>query len=112
MSRQILTLQRVDASGKVLDFSNFSVDGMSVMNNGADTVVQIANDHTAAISVTIEHPGEVDGNAVADKVVSIPAADTVTVKALSLNYVQASGYVHFNAANGTDAGHLTIASFV
>jgi len=99
--RSVVNLQFIDPNGLKPVLSAFNVDGVSVPNNGA-VLVELDNQTTVAKDVTIIHPGTVDGNEVADKVVTVPASDRIILGGLSTNYNQiGSQYMWFDAMNTT-----------
>jgi len=87
MARQSVNLLFLSASGVTPTMVAFSADGVVVPNNGA-VIVELDNQTTVPKDVTIIHPGTVDGNEVADKVVTVPASDRLVLAGLSLNYNQ------------------------
>jgi len=65
MARTTLSVQTVQQAGIEATFVAANTDGVSVNNNG-NTYIEIINAHTSATcTVTVEHPGEIDGLAVA-----------------------------------------------
>lgn len=72
MARTALVPQQVVRTGLTPVFSAANVDGHSVANDG-HTMLEVKNASAAPINVTIVTPGLVDGNAIADLVVAVPA---------------------------------------
>lgn len=58
-----------------------------------DTVLIVANGSGGSIDVTIEAPGNVDGQAVADLVVAVAAGARTIIGPFTPTFVQSDGYV-------------------
>ena len=67
-----LAIQQIVRAGLTPSLAAANSDGSYVPNDGR-TFIQVKNGAGAPITVTIETPGTVDGNAIADLVVTIPA---------------------------------------
>lgn len=72
MARTILAAQQVSRSGLTPAFSAGNADGHYVPNDGK-MMLEVKNASASPITVTIQTPGTVDGNAIADLVVTVPA---------------------------------------
>lgn len=70
MARQELALQFPNSSGIIPSWSTPTVDGFMISNDG-DVHVHVKNANAGTVTVTIQTPNAVDGNAVADKTVTI-----------------------------------------
>jgi len=74
MARTILSVQDIARSGLEPSYEAANADGESVANNGR-VFVHVKNGSGSSVTVTIQTPGTVDGLAVADRTVAIPAAE-------------------------------------
>lgn len=72
MARTQLTAQSPTAAGIALAFAAANVDGHSFYNTER-TMLYVKNGGAASINVTLQTPGIVDGNAVADRVIAVAA---------------------------------------
>ena len=72
MARTDLPVQEVPVAGVALSFTAANADGHSISNDGK-TFLYVKNGSGAPINVTLQTPGTVDGLAVADRVVAVPA---------------------------------------
>lgn len=72
MARTALALQYPTSDGLNPTYSAANADGHSLVNDGR-TVLIVKNASAGSINVTAQTPGTVDGLAVADKVVAVPA---------------------------------------
>lgn len=72
MARTALAAQQVTDSGLNATYSAANVDGHSIPGDG-DGILHVKNGSGSSINVTIQTPGNVGGNAVADRVVAVPA---------------------------------------
>ncbi len=74
MARTVLTVQDVVRTGLAPSYAaGDSANGHSFDNEGHNVFLQVKNADASPINVTIITPGTVDGHAIADLVVSIPA---------------------------------------
>ena len=74
MARQSLSVQDIARSGLSPSYSSAVGDGHSVQNNGR-VFIHVKNGDSSSKTITIQTPGTVDGLAVADRDVSIPAGE-------------------------------------
>ncbi len=74
MARQSLSVQDIERSGLEPSYSSAAGDGHSFQNNGR-VFVHVKNDDGSSKTITIQTPGTVDGLAVADRTVDIPAGE-------------------------------------
>lgn len=74
MARTALTVQVIARTGLDPAYSSANADGHSVQNTGRECV-HVVNGGGGAITVTIQTPGTVDGLAVSDRTVSVPAGE-------------------------------------
>lgn len=72
MARTTLTVQNIDRVGLTPALAAANADGSSFANDGR-TYLQVKNGSGAPITVTVQTPGTVDGLAVADLTVTVPA---------------------------------------
>lgn len=110
MARTVLTSNQVTTAGVTYTLAAANSSGHSVSNNGL-AFVAVSNAHTANTrTVTFVHPGEVDGLAVADLTVTIPAAGTKLIGGFSARFNQAGGtYVHVDFSDS--ASDVSVAAF-
>lgn len=95
MARTTLTVQNIVPAGLTPAFAAANTDGVSVANNG-NMFIEIVNGHTSAThTATIDHPGTVDGLAVANRTVEVPATETRKVGPFTARYNQpGTQYIH------------------
>jgi len=74
MARTTLSIQDIVRSGLNPSYEAANADGESVDNNGR-VFLHIKNGSGVSVTVTIQTPGTVDGLAVADRTVVIPAGE-------------------------------------
>lgn len=100
MARTALVPQQVVRAGLTPVFSAANADGHSVANDG-HVMLEVKNGSGAPITVTVQTPGTVDGLAIAELVVTIPATsgDKMIGPFQPGIYNQADGtiYVDFSA---------------
>jgi hypothetical protein len=75
MSRTALTVQETSRDGLEPSYTAGNADGHSVANEGKKTFVHVKNGSAASITATFQTSATVDGLAVADKTVSVPAGE-------------------------------------
>lgn len=71
----VLTVQNVVRAGLEATYAAAAAGGDSFPNDGKDTFAHVKNGSGGSIDVTIETPGTVDGLAIADRVVAVPAGE-------------------------------------
>lgn len=74
MARETLTVQEISRSGLNPSYTAAVADGHKIENTGRE-FVHVKNASGASVNVTIQTPGTVDGLAVADRVVAVPASE-------------------------------------
>jgi hypothetical protein len=72
MARSALTVQTISLSGVTPSYAAANVDGHEFTNDGK-TFLQVKNTSGSPITVTLQTPATVDGVALADPTVSVPA---------------------------------------
>lgn len=92
MPRTAITAQRATSTGLDLTAEAANVDGNSVVQTG-HRVLKVINGSAASINVTLPTPGTVDGLAVADRVVAVPAGATRYISVVNTAYRQPDGTV-------------------
>lgn len=107
MPRTSLAIQAPSSGGLTPNYSAANVDGHSIVNNGQVMMI-VKNASAAAINVTAQTPGIVDGLALPDKVVSVAAGGERHFRWDPGPYNQADGtvYVDFSAVTS-----VTVAAF-
>lgn len=111
MARTALSVQQIARSGLEPAYSAANADGHSVVNDGKLTFVHVKNGSGSSINVTIATPGSVDGNAIADKVVAVPAGEERIIGPFPTSwYNQSDGTVHvdFSAVTAVTCGAFKI----
>jgi hypothetical protein len=73
MARAALTLQSTTRSGLTASYSAATVDGFAFDNEKHDVILHVKNGGAVSLTVTIQIPGNVDGEALPDKTVTINA---------------------------------------
>jgi hypothetical protein len=107
MARTALTVQQVTRAGLTPAYSAAPVDGHSILNGGKE-LLHVKTGGTAC-NVTIQTPGSVDGQAVADRVVAIGTSSERIIGPFPPDiYNQASGeiYVDFSAVTSVTVAAL------
>jgi hypothetical protein len=110
MARTTLTVQTIEAAGLNPTFTAANTDGHSVSNNG-NMYVEIVNGDTLAHTATIDHPGTVDGLAVADRTVGVTAASTVKIGPFTARYNQPGTtdvHIDFDSVTSLSVGAFRI----
>ena len=107
MARTSLTVQDVERSGLEPSYASANVDGNSFANNGR-VILHAKNGSGGAITVTVKTPGTVDGLAVADRTVSVPAGEERMIGVFPpADYNQSDGDVYIDYSGVTS---LTVAA--
>jgi hypothetical protein len=70
MAREELALQKLASSGVIPTWSTPTGDGYKVSNDGM-THIHVKNGNAGTLTITITTPSTIDGNAVADKTVTV-----------------------------------------
>ncbi len=96
MARTTVNPQRIGFTAAAPTFAAANADGHQFHNSGK-SIVYVKNGGGVSINVTVPTPGVVDGLALADKVVAVPAGEE---RAFSLRkvstYKQTDGYTHLD----------------
>lgn len=111
MARSALTVQQIARTGIVPSYAAANVAGNSLANSGKE-FLHIKNGAVSSITVTIETPGTVDGQAVADRTVTIGAgAEKMIGPFPPQTYNQDSGevYVDYSAITTVTVGAFRLA---
>lgn len=107
MARGDLTVQDVERSGLEPSYTAANADGDSFKNNGR-VVLHAKNGSGAPITATIQTPGTVDGLAVSDRTVAIPAGEERIMGVFPpADYNQSNGEVYVDYSDVTS---LTVAA--
>lgn len=72
MARTALAVQQISRAGITPSYSAANADGHSVLNSGKE-FLHVKNGSGSSINVTVQTPGTVDGQAIADRVVAVGA---------------------------------------
>jgi hypothetical protein len=109
MARTALSVQSIVRAGLSPTYTAANVDGHSVANEGKQTFIHVKNGGASPITVTIPTPGSVDGLAVADRTVNVPAGEERMIGPFpAAFYNQADGTVHVDFSAVTS---VTLAAF-
>lgn len=112
MARTVLAAQQVSRAGLTPVFSAGNADGHFVPNDGR-VILEVKNTSASPVNVTVQTPGTVDGNAIADLVVAVPATsgDKMIGPFPASIYNQADGsiYVDLSAATGVTVAAVRVA---
>lgn len=74
MARTALAVQQIVRTGLEPTYSNANAEGHAMPNGGTE-VLHVKNGDESPINVTIQTPNTVDGLAIADRVVAVPAGE-------------------------------------
>lgn len=109
MSLTTLAVQQIARTGLTPALAAANTDGSYVPNDGR-MFLQVKNGSGSPINVTVETPGTVDGNAIADLVVAVPATtgDKVIGPFPPETYNQSDGTIKVTFSGVTS---LTIGAF-
>lgn len=108
MPRTLITQQTITSTGLGPTYEAANVDGNS-FHLVQGRIFHVKNAGTAAITVTIPTPGTVDGLAVADRTISVPAAGERLISLGSgAAYRQTGGVAHADYSSVTS---VTVAIF-
>jgi hypothetical protein len=92
MARTTLTAQTPGSAGHTPTYAAANADGHQFRNSGR-SILHVKNGGGGSINVTILTPGSADGNAVADKVVAVPAGQERMISLKNRGvYQQADGW--------------------
>ena len=108
MSRTTLTAQQIARTGTAPSFGAANSDGSALANDGRE-FIHVKNGGGSSINVTIQTPGTVDGNAIADLVVAVGAAAEKKIGPFppdTYNQDDGSIYIDYSAV-----GSVTVAAF-
>ena len=96
MARTALTVQDIVRAGLSPSYTAAIADGHSFANNGR-VFAHIKNGDAAEKTITIQTPGTVDGLAVADRTVTIPASEERMIGPFApAQYNQGNGTVYLD----------------
>ena len=108
MARDILTVQEIVRTGLNPSLSaGDSANGHEFVNDGK-TYVEVVNGGGSPIVVTIPTPGSIDGLAIADRTVSVPAGETRKIGPFPNTYNQSGGLVYIDLDDDTS---VTLGAF-
>lgn len=75
MARAALTIQTINSDGLYPTLVAATADGHAFDNSGQNVLVYVLNEDASPVDVTFETPITIDGEAVDDKVVAVPAGE-------------------------------------
>jgi hypothetical protein len=111
MARTSLTVQTPTLAGTTPTFTSADVaNGNQFLWPGKSCFIEAKNVGGSPANITIQTPAVVDGLAVADVVVSIPATsgDKIIPLVNASSFVQADGYVYIDAAAAMTIAVITV----
>ena len=109
MAREALTLQSIVRGGLEPAYTAANADGHSVTNDGKRTFVHVNNGSGSEVTITIDTPGTVDGLAISDREVAVPAGEERMIGPFPTDwYNQSDGTVHVDYSDTTS---VTIGAF-
>lgn len=101
LARTVITPTAITSNGVTQTLTAVNADGNNFNNNGA-TLVVIANGYTGTITATFQTPRTIDGLAVADKEIAVPAGTTFMAGPFGSNtFNQADGTVYVDFTETT-----------
>jgi hypothetical protein len=111
MPRTILALQYPTSSGITPAYSTPDTVNGNMFSNDGQTILHVKNASGGSINVTLTTPNAPDGNAVADKIVAVPAGAERMISNLSPAIYSQPGsstdvgycYVDFSSATSVTA---------
>lgn len=109
MARSALTVQEVTTLGLDPAYTSANADGNWFANNGR-TLFHAMNGSGGSITITVQHPGTMDGLAVADLTVAVPAGEDRMIGPFPKRFEQggsAAGLVYVDYSGVTS---LTVAA--
>jgi hypothetical protein len=108
LARTVITPTAITSNGVTQTLTAANADGNNFNNNGA-TLVVIANGYTGTITATFQTPRTIDGLAVADKEVAVPAGETYLIGPFGSNtFNQSDGTVYVDYTESTS---VTVGAF-
>ncbi len=112
MARTTLSVQEIVTTGLDPVYEAANADGEKIANNGR-TFVHVENGSGASVTVTVQHPGTVDGLAVADLAVAVPAGEDRMIGPFTGRFEQTGSdegyvYVDFSAVTTVTVAALRI----
>lgn len=114
MARSALAVQAIVIAGLEPAFTAANVDGHSVQNDGR-TVLYVKNGSVGSVDVTIQTPGAVGGNAIADRVIAVPAGEDRIIGTFAPSVYNRGGstdahsiYVDFSAVTTVTVAALRV----
>ena len=110
MARTALAVQQVERAGLTPAYTAANAQGHSIINGDGGAFLHVKTSGTPC-DVTVQTPGTVDGEAIADRVVSLGAATEAMVGPFPPSvYNQADGtvYVDFSAVAGVTCAALRV----
>jgi|GEM_PF-661066 len=74
MARELKTPQSLSSAGVEPTFTAAVADGHKIPNNGR-MILYVKNDDASSKTITVQTPGSVDGLAIPDRTVAVPAGE-------------------------------------
>lgn len=111
MAVTVLAPQTIVQTGLDPAYTSANGDGHYILNNGR-MFVHLVNGSGGDITATVEHPGTVDGLAVADLAVVVTAGQDRMIGPFGPNFNQSGTYAGYIKITFSGVTSLTIAALV
>ena len=98
MARTVLAVQPTVREGLAASYTTATVDGHAFSNAGRNVFLHVKNAGGVSTTVTIVTPGTVDGLAIPDRTVSIPAGADRFIGPFPKTYEQVDSLLDINEA--------------
>lgn len=110
-SQTVLAVTNITRAGVTDTLTAAITDGHRFSNDGK-TFLEVANGYTDTVTVTVETPGTVDGLAIADLAVAIPAGSTKFIGPFQPSlFNQLTGYAGFVYVTYSSVTTVTVAAW-
>jgi len=108
MARTALTVQTVSRTGLNPSYTSANADGHSVASEGEKTFLHVKNASGGSINVTVQTPGTVDGLAISDLIVAVPASGERMIGPFPIGYYTTSLLVDFSSVTSVTVAALKV----
>jgi hypothetical protein len=99
----VLTVQEIGRAGVTPSFTS-AAGGGDTCPNDEKTFLEVKNGGGASIDVTVETPGTVDGLAITDRVVAVPASGDKMIGPFPKQYYSATLDITYSAVTSVTIG--------
>jgi hypothetical protein len=108
MARTALSVQSITRAGLNPSYTAANADGHSISNDGKKTFLHVKNGGGGSVDVTVQTPGSVDGLAVADRVVAVPAGEERAIGPFPTAYYGSTVNVDFSGVTSVTVAALKV----